>query len=85
MIGRYIISVRADQIPSARMNGHDPWTRLNDVLRCLPNSRSRVAGRLPHIWVIDRRHTDFTAVRVDHEGALKSIATAIQVRTCEPT
>ena len=39
-------------IQSARMNGHDPYGYLNDVLTRLPTQRSSEIGRLlPHQWV----------------------------------
>ncbi len=38
-------------IQTARMNGHDPWAYINDVLRRLPTQpNSRVAELLPHHW-----------------------------------
>lgn len=38
-------------IQSARMNGHDPWAYINDVLRRLPtHPNSRIAELLPHYW-----------------------------------
>ena len=38
-------------IQSARMNGHDPWAYINDVLRRLPTQpNSRIAELLPHYW-----------------------------------
>lgn len=38
-------------IQSARMNGHDPWAYINDVLRRLPTQpNSRIAELLPHLW-----------------------------------
>ena len=38
-------------IQSARMNGHDPWAYINDVLRRLPTQpNSRIAELLPHQW-----------------------------------
>jgi transposase len=38
-------------IQSARMNGHDPWAYINDVLRRLPtHPNSRIAELLPHHW-----------------------------------
>ena len=42
-------------IQSARMNRHDPWAYLNDVLRPLPTQpNSRIAELLPHTWVTDQ-------------------------------
>jgi transposase len=38
-------------IQSARMNGHDPWAYINDVLRRLPtHPNRRIAELLPHRW-----------------------------------
>jgi hypothetical protein len=38
-------------IQSARMNGHDPWAYVNEVLRRLPtHPNSRIAELLPHNW-----------------------------------
>jgi len=38
-------------IQSARMNGHDPWAYINDVLRRLPTQpNSHIAELLPHRW-----------------------------------
>ena len=38
-------------IQSARMNGHDPWAYINDVLRRLPTQpNSRIAELLPNLW-----------------------------------
>ena len=38
-------------IQSARMNGHDPYTYLKDVLTRLPTQRaSQIANLLPHNW-----------------------------------
>jgi transposase len=45
-------------IQSARMNGHDPWAYINDVLRRLPTQpNSRIAELLPHNWVANRLPT----------------------------
>ena len=39
-------------IQSARMNGHDPYAYLKDVLKRLPTQRAReIAQLLPHQWV----------------------------------
>lgn len=39
-------------IRSARMNGHDPYAYLNDVLMRLPMQRSsEIEQLLPHQWV----------------------------------
>jgi len=39
-------------IHSARMNGHDPYAYLRDVLERLPTqSVSRIDELLPHLWV----------------------------------
>ncbi|CAG8870430.1 IS66 family transposase ISPpu14 [Pseudomonas fluorescens] len=39
-------------IQSARMNGHDPYVYLKDVLNCLPTQRaSEIDQLLPHQWV----------------------------------
>lgn len=38
-------------IQSARMNGHDPWAYINDVLSRLPTHRNtRINELLPHHW-----------------------------------
>jgi hypothetical protein len=38
-------------IQSARINGHDPWAYINDVLRRLPTQpNNRIAELLPHHW-----------------------------------
>ncbi|MGO0112649.1 IS66 family transposase [Pseudomonas putida] len=39
-------------IQSARMNGHDPYAYLKDVLTRLPTQRASEIGQLlPHLWV----------------------------------
>ena len=39
-------------IQSARMNGHDPYGYLKDVLTRLPTQRASEIGQLlPHQWV----------------------------------
>ncbi|PYC04926.1 transposase domain-containing protein, partial [Pseudomonas sp. MB-090624] len=39
-------------IQSARMNGHDPYAYLKDVLTRLPTQRASEIGQLlPHQWV----------------------------------
>jgi hypothetical protein len=38
-------------VQSARLNGHDPWTYLKDVLTRLPtHPNSRIDELLPHRW-----------------------------------
>jgi hypothetical protein len=38
-------------VRSARLNGHDPWAYLRDVLQRLPTQlNSRVEALLPHRW-----------------------------------
>jgi IS66 C-terminal element len=38
-------------VQSARMNGHDPWAYLRDVLERLPTQlNSRLEELLPHRW-----------------------------------
>jgi hypothetical protein len=38
-------------IQSARMNGHDPWACINDMLKRLPtHPNSRIDELLPHRW-----------------------------------
>jgi transposase len=38
-------------VHSARLNGHDPYAYLRDVLQRLPTQpASRVGGLLPHRW-----------------------------------
>ena len=39
-------------IQSERINGHDPYAYLKDVLMRLPTQRaSEIAGLLPHNWL----------------------------------
>ena len=39
-------------IQSARLNGHDPYAYLKDVLTCLPTQRaSEIEQLLPHLWM----------------------------------
>jgi len=39
-------------IRSAKLNGHDPYAYLKDVLARLPTQRaSRIAELLPHNWM----------------------------------
>ena len=41
-------------IQSAKMNGHDPYAYLKDVLERLPTQRaSAINELLPHNWVPD--------------------------------
>jgi transposase len=36
---------------SAKLNGHDPWASLTDVLTKLPTyPNSRIQELLPHLW-----------------------------------
>ena len=38
-------------VQSARLNGHDPFAYLSDVLRRLPTQlNSRIDELLPHLW-----------------------------------
>ena len=38
-------------VQSARLNGHDPWAYLRDVLQRLPTQRnSQIEDLLPHRW-----------------------------------
>ena len=38
-------------VQSARLNGHDPWAYLRDVLARLPTQRnSQIEDLLPHRW-----------------------------------
>ncbi len=38
-------------VQSARLNGHDPWAYLHDVLQRLPTQRaSQIEDMLPHRW-----------------------------------
>lgn len=38
-------------VQSARLNGHDPWAYLRDVLQRLPTQRaSQSEDLLPHRW-----------------------------------
>jgi transposase len=38
-------------IQSARLNGHDPYAYLRDVLERLPSQpNSRIEALLPHLW-----------------------------------
>jgi transposase len=35
----------------AKLNGHDPWAYLKDVLTCLPTQPDgRIEQLLPHLW-----------------------------------
>ena len=46
-------------VHSARLNGHDPYAYLRDVLERLPTQQaSRIAELLPHRWQLP---TEFTA------------------------
>ena len=39
------------QVQSAKLNGHDPWAYLKDVLTRLPTHlNSRIDELLPHRW-----------------------------------
>lgn len=39
------------RVQSARMNGHDPWAYLRDVLQLLPTLRNpQLDELLPHRW-----------------------------------
>lgn len=38
-------------VQSAKLNGHDPWTYLKDVLTRLPtHPNNRIEELLPHHW-----------------------------------
>jgi len=38
-------------VQSAKLNGHDPWAYLKDVLELLPTHlNSRIEELLPHRW-----------------------------------
>jgi transposase len=38
-------------VQSARLNGHEPWAHLRDVLARLPTHlNSRISELLPHCW-----------------------------------
>ncbi len=38
-------------VRSAKLNGHDPWVYLKDVLQRLPSHpASRIEDLLPHRW-----------------------------------
>jgi len=46
-------------IQSARLNGHDPYASMKDVLTRLPTTNNTTDGLLPHRWkpvVNDRRN-----------------------------
>ncbi|HEN8801088.1 transposase domain-containing protein [Pseudomonas sp. CrR7] len=44
-------------IQSARMNGHDPYAYLKDVLMRLPTQRASEIGQLlPHQWCLPELH-----------------------------
>lgn len=46
-------------VQSARLNGHDPFAYLSDVLRRLPTQlNSRIEELLPHRWAAPPRHGD---------------------------
>ena len=54
-VGRELAGQRAlvmtSLVQSARMNGHDPWAYLREVLHRLPTlPNSRLAELLPHRW-----------------------------------
>lgn len=54
--GRYAADKRAaalmSLIQSAKLNGHDPYAYLKDVLMRLPTQRaSEIAELLPHNWL----------------------------------
>lgn len=47
-----------EETHSARLNGHDPYTYLKDVLERLPTQpASRVEELLPHRWLASRAAT----------------------------
>ncbi|WP_394468813.1 transposase domain-containing protein [Roseateles sp. DC23W] len=37
-------------VQSARLNGHEPWAYLRDVLQRLPTLRNSQLDLLPHRW-----------------------------------
>ena len=38
-------------VQSAKLNGHDPWAYLKDVLERLPSHpNGRIEELLPHLW-----------------------------------
>ena len=38
-------------VQSAKLNGHDPWAYLRDVLERLPSHpNGRIEELLPHLW-----------------------------------
>jgi hypothetical protein len=42
---------RAGIATAAKLNGHDPWAYLRDVLiRLPPHPNSRIEQLLPHLW-----------------------------------
>ena len=41
-------------VQSAKLNGHDPWACLKDVLERLPaHPNNRIDQLLPHRWNLD--------------------------------
>ena len=52
-------------IQSARLNGHDPYAYLKDVLARLPTQRASEIGQLlPHQWIPTRLTKGELAVRL---------------------
>ena len=50
-IGRQRAAVIMSLLQSAKLNGHDPWAYLEDVLTRLPTHlNSRIDELLPHRW-----------------------------------
>ena len=42
-------------VQSAKLNGHDPYAYLKDVLTRLPHTRDRdIDQLLPHLWLVQR-------------------------------
>ncbi|OPA90615.1 transposase [Pseudomonas fluorescens] len=53
-------------IQSARMNGHDPYAYLKDVLTRLPTQRAiEIDQLLPHRWISTVRHIHHGLTKVD--------------------
>ena len=50
MAGRRAAAIMS-LIQSAKLNGHDPYAYLKDVLTRLPTHKARdIADLLPHLW-----------------------------------
>ena len=53
-------------IQSARLNGHDPYAYLKEVLTRLPTQRtSEIDQLLPHRWIPAGRHIYHELTKID--------------------